>query len=116
MASFFRGIDTFQEWNNRIHPEMDYAKSGPGQAMIPTFPADGSVTTPPKIIAARTNLQVRQDVGGYMVEVIHELLVLLKNTEKTLCSDIMHNKFPESYYELVHATADAEAQDLRTPR
>ena len=113
MASFFRGIDIFREWNIRIHPELDHATSAEGKAKISNFPADGLDEVYVYNVVPRTNLQVRQDVGGYMAGVINELLELLKNTPTNYCSDAMYNTLRANYYGLVKATADAEEQELR---
>ena len=115
MASFFRGINIFRQWNNRIHPELDYATSEEGKGMIPRFPADG----PPRLnglpLDQRSHLQVRQDVGGYMASVIYELLDLLKNTDTNFCTDRMYDTLRRNYYSLCSQTIVAERAEMERP-
>ena len=111
MASFFRGLDNFRNWNNRIHPELEYVRDN--QAQIAGFPADGPAGNPPNLaMANRPNRQLREDVAGYMAQVINELLDLLKDTPANFCSDAVYNSLRTGYFNLLRDIATAEEGDM----
>ena len=114
MASFFRRIDIFKRWNNRIHPELNNARNRKDE--IRDFPENG----PAELIAldtpARTNVQTRGDIG-FMAGTIHELLELLRDTPTVLCADDIYDRLRTNYYDLCDQIVRDEREEmLRQPR